>query len=167
MMRNGTLAATHARVLAETMSRELDAVRLLRAAVDEQRAAVQRADADALRRAAEVVRDRSVVLADLARARDQSLMALGAPSGASLEEVVARLRAAGTDADAVERIGGVLRKEAIEVARSIAVVRRAGERLAAHLAGVRSHITSPGAGVYGRRGHLAGVDRSHAVDLRH
>jgi uncharacterized protein YoaH (UPF0181 family) len=167
MMRQGTVSTPLARRLADTMSRELDAVRSLRIAVNEEQAAVERADAEALRRAAELVRERSRTMADLARTRDQLLMAMGVPSGAALEEVVARLRSGGAEADAVERVGGVLRQEAIEVARKVSVVRRAAERLAAHLAGIRSLITESSSGVYGRRGRLAANERSLSVDLRH
>lgn len=167
MMGKSSVSTATARRLADTMSRELDAVRSLRIAVTEERAAVERADAEALRRAADQVRDRSRTLADLARTRDQILMSMGLPSGAALEEVVARLRAGDAEADAVERVGGVLRSEAIEVARMVSVVRRAAERLAAHLSGIRSLITEPGGGVYGRRGRLAGNQRSLSVDLRH
>lgn len=156
----------HARTLVETMSRELDAVRALRSAVTAQRAAVERADADGLRRAADLVRDRARELADLARARERMTASLGVAAGATLEAIVAHLRGDETAA-AIERLGGVLRAEAATAAREVATVRHAAERLAVHLAGMRSLVTAPGAGVYGRRGRIAPSERALAVDLRH
>lgn len=153
--------------MAELLSRELDEIRSLRAAVEAERRAVEGADANALRRAAELVRDRSRVLADLTRRRDRATTALGLPTDASLEAVIDRLRAAGEGVDAVTRIGGIVRREAREVARAIAVVRHAAERLAAHLSGVRSLVHVGGPGVYGRRGRVASGDGPLAVDLRH
>lgn len=157
----------HARALADSISRELDGVRALRRAVAEERAAVERVDADGLRRAAGLVADRSRTLADAARARDRIAVALGLSAGASIEALAARLRESGEDARAIEQIGGLLRTEAAAVAREVAVVRNAAERLAAHLAGVRSLITAPAGGVYGRRGRLASNERALTVDLRH
>lgn len=166
MNRRAGAKSTQPRMLVETMSRELDAVRALRSAVAAQRAAVERADADGLRRAADLVRDRARELADLARTREREASSLGVAAGATLEAIVAHVR--GDDAAAaIERLGGVLRAEAAIASREVATVRHAAERLAAHLAGMRSLVTSPGAGVYGRRGRLTANERAVAVDLRH
>ncbi|MBX3354920.1 MAG: flagellar export chaperone FlgN [Phycisphaeraceae bacterium] len=149
------------------LSRELDQVRALREAITEERRAVEEADATRLRHAAELIRERSRELADLERARERASLALGVEAGAPLEHLLARLSAGGPEHEGATRIGALLRQEAAEVARAMAVVRRAAERLAAHLAGVRATVSSDGAGVYGRRGRLAAGEGPLAVDLRH
>jgi len=167
MNRRAATTATASRRLGETLSRELDAVRHLRSAILAQRAAVECADAPALRRAADLVKERSRELADLARAREMCVSALGLPAGSSIEAVVQQLRSAGEDASSIEGLGRVLRTEAAEVSRLLATVRRAAEHLAAHLSGLRTLVATPGGGVYGRRGRLAANDRAMTVDIRH
>jgi len=163
----GTPTTASVRALAESLSRELDAVRSLANAVAQERSAVEQADAGALRRAAELVRDRMRTLSDLSRERERSVVGLGLPSGSGMDAVASHLRAAGVDGGAVERVGAVLRREAAEVMRSVAIVRSAAERLAAHLAGLRSLVHAPAGATYGRRGRVSAPDRPLAVDVRH
>ncbi len=155
------------RSLAEALSAELDAVRALADAVEGERAAVEHADAAALRAAAERVAERSRRLSDLARTRDAAVARLGLPAGSGMDSVVAHLRRSGLDPGPVEGVAAILRREAAEVTRRLGIVRRAADRLAAHLAGVRALVQSPGAATYGRRGRLASSDRALAIDVRH
>lgn len=165
--RDGPAARNAAAALAATLSRELDLVRGLAEAVDRQRKAVEAADAERLRGAAIEVRERLASLADRARERETAISRLGLPTGSGIEAVVEHLRGIGVDAEGIERLGSVLRREAEATMRSVSIVRDSAERLAAHLAGLRRLVHAPAAGTYGRGGRLPPSDRPLAVDVRH